>query len=97
MLINKEQFYKNVKHLLTDTFYKDEMTHSLTIHGEYIMNVDTFTFEDEDLARLAAKQLMKDWKDADDVKLKSIIEDCIGLKVKVIKTKRLFRLIAVMV
>lgn len=93
MLISKEQFFQNIKHLLSNTFYKEEMLKSLKKDGEYNMDVDAFTFEDEDLAKVAAKQLLSNWDEDDDVRLKSVIKDCLGVDVTRIKRKRLLRII----
>lgn len=97
MLIEKDQFFQNIRHLLSNTFYKEEMLKSLKKDGEYNMDVDAFTFEDEDLAKIAAKQILNDWGDEDDVKLKSVIKECIGVNVQRIKRKRLFRIIIISV
>jgi len=93
MLIEKDQFFLNIKHLISSTFYKEEIFKSLKKDGEYNMDVDAFTFEDEDLAKVAAKQLLRNWDEDDDVRLKSVIKDCIGVEVKRIKRKRLLRII----
>jgi len=93
MLIEKDQFFQNIRHLLTNTFYKEEMLKSLKKDGEYNMDVDAFTFEDEDLAKVAAKQILNSWDDENDAKLKSVIHDCIGVDVQRVKRKRLLRII----
>lgn len=93
MLISKEQFFQNIKHLLSNTFYKEEMLKSLKKDGEYNMDVDAFCFEDEDFGKIAAKQLLSSWGDVDDTKLKSVIHECIGVEVTRIKRKRLLRII----
>lgn len=95
MLIEKDQFFQNISHLLTNTFYKEEMLKSLKKDGEYNMDVDAFCYEDEDLAKIAAKQILNDWEDKDDVKLKSVIKECIGVDVQRVKRKRLFRIIKI--
>lgn len=93
MLINKDQFFQNVKHLISSTFYGEEMLKSLKKDGEYFLDVDAFTFEDEDLGKIAAKQLLSNWNENDDVMLKSVIKDCLGVEIKRIKRRRLFRVI----
>ena len=97
MLISKEQFFQNIKHLLSNTFYKEEMLKSLKKDGEYNMDVDAFCFEDEDLGKIAAKQLLSVWDEDDDVRLKSVIKDCLDVDVTRIKRKRLFRVIRIAV
>lgn len=93
MLIEKDQFFLNIKRLISSTFYKEEILKSLTNEGEYNMDVDAFTFEDEDLAKVAAKQLLSNWDEDDDVRLKSVIKDCLGVDVTRVKRKRLLRII----
>lgn len=93
MLIEKDQFFQNVKHLLGSTFYGEEMLKSLKKEGEYFLDVDAFTFEDEDLGKIAAKQLLSNWNENDDVILKSVIKDCLGVEIKRVKRKRLLRII----
>ena len=97
MLISKEQFFQNIKHLLSNTFYKEEMLKSLKKDGEYNMDVDAFCFEDEDLGKISAKQLLSVWGEDDDVRLKSVIKDCLDVDVTRIKRKRLFRVIRIAV
>ena len=93
MLIEKDQFFLNIKRLICSTFYKEEILKSLKKDGEYNMDVDAFTFEDEDLAKVAAKQLLSNWDEDDDVRLKSVIKDCLGVDVTRVKRKRLLRII----
>lgn len=57
------------------------------------MDVDAFCFEDEDLGKIAAKQLLSVWGEDDNVRLISIIHECIGVDIKQVKIKRLFRVI----
>lgn len=93
MLIDKDQFFQNVKHLISSTFYGEEMLKSLKKDGEYFLDVDAFTFEDEDLGKIAAKQLLNNWDEKDDVRLKSVVKDCLGVDVTRVKRKRLLRII----
>ena len=95
MLIEKDQFFQNIKRLISSTFYKEEILKSLKKDREYNMDVDAFTFEDEDLAKIAAKQLLSNWNENDDVILKSVIKDCLGVDVTRGKRKRLLRIIRV--
>lgn len=95
MLITKEQFILNIKHLITNTFYKDEWLDALNKKGKYDIDVDTYTYEDEDLAKEAAIEIMDDWNDADTAKLKSAIQECIGIDIKSIRIRRLFRIITI--
>ena len=97
MLIDKDQFFQNVKHLLGSTFYGEEMLKSLKKEGEYFLDVDAFTFEDEDLGKIAAKQLLNNWDEKDDVRLLSVIKDCLGVDVTRVKRKRLLRIIRISV
>ena len=97
MLIDKDQFFQNVRHLISSTYYGEEMLKSLKKDGEYNMDVDAFCYEDEDLGKIAAKQLLSVWGEDDDVRLKSVIKDCLDVDVTRIKRKRLFRVIRIAV
>ena len=95
MLIDKDQFFQNIRRLLSSTFFGEEMLKSLKKEGEYNMDVDAFCFEDEDLGKIAAKQLLSVWGEDDDVRLLSVIKDCLGVDVTRVKRKRLFRIIRI--
>lgn len=95
MLITKDQFIMNIRHLISDTFYKDEWLDALNKNGKYDIDVDTYTYEDEDLAKEAAIEIMEEWNDADTTKLKSAIQECIGIDIKTIRIRRLFRIITI--
>ncbi len=95
MLIDKDQFFQNIRRLLSSTFFGEEMLKSLKKEGEYNMDVDAFCFEDEDLGKIAAKQLLSVWGEEDDVRLLSVIKDCLGVDVTRVKRKRLFRIIRI--
>ena len=95
MLITKDRFILNIKHLITNTFYKDEWITALNKKGEYDIDVDAYTFEDEDLAKEAAIEIMDNWDDADTAKLKSVSQEYIGIGIKTIRIRRLFRIITI--
>ena len=97
MLIDKDQFFQNVRHLISSTYYGEEMLKSLKKDGEYNMDVDAFCYEDEDMGKIAAKQLLSVWGEDDDVRLKSVIKDCLDVDVTRVKRKRLFRIIRIAV
>lgn len=95
MLITKEQFILNIKHLITNTFYKDEWLKALEKNGKYDIDVDAYTFEDEDLAKEAAMEIIEEWNDADTAQLKTTIKECIGIEIKSVRIRRLFRIITI--